>query len=147
MAGEAKFSARAMAEARITVDGHDTDAESLWDWLRDEPELRGRLRTRSAPTPDKTMGVPIELVVVLATATTAVVSALARSVSTWLVQRRSDLTVKVTGPDGRKISVSSRRVADPEQLLRAVLEPITPEPINGTYPLETSRKPDTTGEW
>lgn len=147
MAGEAEFSAGAMAEARITVDGHDRDAESLWDWLRDEPELRGRLRTRSAPTPDETMGVPIELVVVLAAATPAVAAALARSVSIWLVQRRSDLTIKVTGPDGRQISVSSRRVADPEQLLRAVLEPVAPELINGTYPPETGRKPDTTGEW
>jgi hypothetical protein len=53
-------------------------------------------------------------------------TALARSLSVWLVQRRSDLTVKVTGPGGRQVSVSARRVADPEQLLRAVLEPATP---------------------
>lgn len=92
------------------------------------------------------MGAPIELVVVLATVTTAVTSALARSLSTWLVQRRSDLTVTVTGPDGRQVSVSSRRVADPEKLLRAVLEPVAPEPLDGPTPPETDREPDTAGE-
>jgi Effector Associated Constant Component 1 len=136
----------AMAEARITVEGQDTDAESLRDWLRHEPELRGRLRTRSVPTPDGAMGAPIELVVVLATATIPVASALARSLSTWLVQRRSDLTVTVTGPDGRQISLSSRRIADPEKLLRAVLEPVLPEPIDGPTPPETGRESDTAGE-
>lgn len=124
MAGEGELDhSETVAEERIAVDGHDTDTESLWDWLRHEPELRGRLRTRSVPTPDEAMGTPIELVVILATATVPVASALARSISTWLIQRRSDLTVTVTGPDGRQVSVSSRRVVDPEKLLRAVLDP------------------------
>lgn len=139
MAGEAEFSVKAVAEARIAVYGHETDAESLWHWLRDEPELCGRLRVGSAPTSAQTMGVPIELVVVLATAATAVVSALARSVSTWLVQSRADVIVKVTGPDGRQVSVSARRIADPETLLRAVLDGTDHPPVTG-------REPDTTGE-
>lgn len=121
-------------QATITVEGQDTDAESLWDWLRHEPELRGRLRARSAPTEHEAMGAPIELVVVLATTTTAVASALARSLSTWLVQRRSDLTVTVTGPDGHQVSVSSQRVADPEKLLRSVLEPARPEAAGKPMP-------------
>jgi hypothetical protein len=50
---------------------------------------------------------------------------LARSLSVWLVQRRGDLEVKVTGPDGRQVSVKARRV-DAEQLLRAVLESPAP---------------------
>jgi hypothetical protein len=147
MAGEGQpVHPEAMPEARITVDGNDTDAESLWDWLRHEPELRGRLHTGSVPAPDGAMGAPIELVVVLATAAVPVASALARSLSTWLVQRRSDLTVTVTGPDGRQVSVSSRRVADPEKLLRAVLEPVAPEPLDGPTLPETDREPDTAGE-
>jgi len=121
-------------QATITVEGRDVDAESLWDWLRREPELRGRLRARSAPAGHEAMGAPIELVVVLATATTAMASALARSVSTWLVQRRSDLTVTVTGLDGRQVSVSSQRVADPEKLLRTVLDPVVPELLDGPSP-------------
>jgi hypothetical protein len=133
-------------QARITVEGQDTDAESLWDWLRHEPELRGRLRACSASAPVDAMGAPIELVVVLATATTAVASALARSVSTWLVQRRSDLTVTVTGPDGRQVSVSGRRVADPEKLLRTVLDPAAPEPLDGPISAKTGSESDTAGE-
>jgi hypothetical protein len=62
-------------------------------------------------------------------ASAGVMTALARSLSVWLVQRRSDLTVNVTGPDGRQVSVSARRVTDPEQILRAVLEPATPESV------------------
>jgi hypothetical protein len=92
------------------------------------------------------MGAPIELVVILATATTATVPALARSLSTWLVQRRSDLTVTVTGPNGRQVSVSSRRVADPEKLLRAVLDPVTPEPLDGPTPPKTGSEPATAEE-
>jgi hypothetical protein len=137
---------KAMTEARITVEGHDRDAESLWDWLCHEPELRGRLRRRSAPTPDEAMGAPIELVVILATATVPVASALTRSLSTWLIQRRSDLTVTVTGPDGRQVSVSSRRITDPEKLLRAVLDPVTLESIDGPTSPKTGSEPDTAGE-
>jgi hypothetical protein len=114
-------------EARIVVEGRDIDTESLWDWLRHEPELRGRLRAASAPTSAEAMGAPMELVVLLATTTVPVAAALARSLSTWLVQRRSDLTVKVTGPDGRQVALTAKRVADPEKLLREVLEaPVRP---------------------
>jgi hypothetical protein len=66
-----------------------------------------------------------------------VMVALARSLSVWLVQRRSDLTVTVTGPDGRQVSVSAQRVGDPEQLLRAVLEPASPQAA-----AETAAQPD-----
>lgn len=130
----------ARAEARITVEGQETDTASLWDWLRHEPELRGRLRASGTQVSEEAMGVPIELVVVLATTTVPVASALARSLSTWLVQRRSDLTVTVTGPDGRQVSVSSRRVADPEKLLRMVLEPSEPDPSGEVVPSDTGRE-------
>ena len=133
----------AMRVARIAVEGQNRDMESLWEWLRHDTELRGRLRTRSIRPADDAMGAPIELVVVLATATTAVTSALARSLSTWLVQRRSDLTVKVTGPDGRQVYVSSRRVADPERLLRTVLDPAEPEPIDQPTSPETGGESNT----
>jgi hypothetical protein len=52
----------------------------------------------------------------------AVWAAPARPLSVWLVQRRSDVTITVTGPDRRKVSVSAKRVADAEQILRSVLE-------------------------
>ncbi len=113
------------------MDGRDADRESLWDWLRNEPELRGRLQLSAAPTPTpgEAMGAPTDLVVQVSAALAgagAVWAALARSLSVWLVQRRSDLTITVTGPEGRKVSVSAKRVADPEQILRSVLETTTP---------------------
>jgi hypothetical protein len=116
-------------EVRIAVDGRDTDAEALWDWLRNEPELRGRLRADSAPTPEDAMGASTELVVQAAATVAgagALWAALSRSLSVWLTQRRSDITVKVTGPDGRQVSLNAKRVADPEKLLREVLNALTP---------------------
>ena len=115
-------------QARIAVDGRDADRESLCDWLRNEPELRGRLQLSAAPTPDGTMGAPTDLVVQVSAAlagASAIWAALAKSLSVWLVQRRSDLTITVTGPDGRKVSVSAKRAVDPEQILRRVLETTT----------------------
>jgi Effector Associated Constant Component 1 len=118
-------------QARILIEDGG-DVESLWEWLRQEPELRGRLTTASAPAPQGAMGAPIELVVALATTAGGVATVLARSLSTWLTererQRRSDVTIKVTGPGGRQVQVSARRVPDSEQLLRAVLESAAPDP-------------------
>jgi hypothetical protein len=107
--------------ARLTVDGVDSDVEALWDWLRNEQELRGRVRVGSAPAAPGTMGVPVEVVVTLGTATTTAATVLARSLSTWLKQRHSDVTVTVTGPDGRRAEVSVRRARDAEHVLRTVL--------------------------
>lgn len=50
------------------------------------------------------------------------VPALTRTLSMWLIQRRSDLVITVTGQDGQRVSVSARRVKEPEKLLRRVLE-------------------------
>jgi hypothetical protein len=48
MAGETQRAHPEMgAETKITVKGRDTDRESLWDWLRHEPELHGWLRAAS----------------------------------------------------------------------------------------------------
>ncbi|WP_373862559.1 effector-associated constant component EACC1 [Nocardia lijiangensis] len=118
------------SEARIIVEGQDADLESLRTWLRREPELRGKVRTVTGPVPTEAMGALAELAVALA-ATAPIATALARSIPPWLSQRTigrtADLTVTVTGPDGRKVSLSAKRVADPESLLREVLEsPDTP---------------------
>ncbi|MFC6016636.1 hypothetical protein ACFP2T_10530 [Plantactinospora solaniradicis] len=111
-------------EVRISVDGRDADFEALWEWLRSEPDIRGRLRLGSLPTPEGTMGSSTEVVVQAAAAMAgagALWAALSRSLAVWLTQRRSDITVTVTGPDGRKVSLNAKRVTDPENLLREVL--------------------------
>jgi hypothetical protein len=91
----------ALVEARIAVKGSDRDRESLLEWLRREPELRGHVRLSSSATPAEAMGVPADVVVVQAGAALAgagaMWAALARSLTVWLSQRRCDLTVRVTG--------------------------------------------------
>lgn len=115
---------------KIVVDGSDVAAEfeSLWEWLRHEQKLRGRLRIDHAPVPDSAMGLTMELAVVCAAACT---HALAGTLSTWLVQRRSDVEITVVGPNGHSLSMSARRatMAEQEKLLRQLLEGnISPKP-------------------
>ena len=111
-------------EVGIAVDGSAAEAAALWDWLRQEPELRGRLRFRPAPAPEGAMGSATELWVQGAVAVAgagALWAALARSLSVWLTQRRSDLTVRVTVPGGRQVYLNAKRVNDPQYLLREIL--------------------------
>lgn len=113
-----------MAEVRIAADEHDIDA--LRDWLRHEPHLQGRIRIDTAAAPDGAMGAPVELLVALTPPFAILIGALSR----WLIererQRRCDITIKVTGPDGRQVSVSARAMPNPEQALRAALDASSP---------------------
>lgn len=112
-----------VVQARIRVTG--TDAGVLGDWLRREPELRGRLSLSGRPSSTEDMGVGTDVVVqVAATVTGASVvwAALAKSLTVWLMQRRSDVKIEVIGPEGRKVSLDAKRVVDAEKLLRGVLE-------------------------
>lgn len=106
-------------DVRIAVTGDDLPA--LREWLNAEPEFRGRVRVADGVAASDEMGVATELVVAVGAAV-PVVSVLARTLATWLVQRRSDVTVTVTAPDGRKVSLNAKRVKDPERLIREVLD-------------------------
>ncbi|TDB87901.1 hypothetical protein E1264_13125 [Actinomadura sp. KC216] len=79
----------------------------------------------------------------LTTSAGATMTIVARSMSRWLIererQRRSDVVIKVTGPDGRQVSVSAKRVADAEDLLRMILEPVEPDP--GAKPAGEEQSP------
>jgi hypothetical protein len=127
-------------QARITIDGTDAEAAALWDWLRREPELRGHLHAGSTPLPE-TMGTGTEVVVQVAATLAgagAIWSALSRSLTAWLTQRRSDLRITVTGSDGRKVTLTASRVADAEAILRQVLPPETPV----TRPEQPATRPE-----
>jgi hypothetical protein len=109
----------------ITVDGSDADRAALQEWLERERALRGNLGVEVGALPGGAMGVPGELVVQVAATVAgagAVWAALARSVSVWLVQRRSDVSVTITGPSGRTVTVDAKRVPDAEQLIRAIAD-------------------------
>jgi hypothetical protein len=72
-------------EATIAVHGDKTAEESLWEWLRYEDGLRGRVKARPLPPLQGALGVSTELVVALASSGT--VSVLTLSLSTWLIAR------------------------------------------------------------
>lgn len=99
------------------------ELESLRDWLSRRPELS--VRTGSGGTSGEEMGGGADIVVQLAATAAgagALWAALAKSLSIWLTQRRSDVTVTIVGPDKRKVTVSAQRVEDVESLVRTVLE-------------------------
>jgi len=66
------------------------------------------------------MGALPELIAV-AIGSGGAVSVLARSLSTWLAQRKSDITLKVTGADGRVVELKAERIDEVDRLLREVL--------------------------
>lgn len=108
-----------MSDLRITVDGRDSDVESLRDWLRSEPQLRRDLRQDDTPAPGGAMGASTELIVGVISSGAATV--LARSLQVWLTQRRADVKLNVAGPQGRRIVLDAKRVPDAEHLLNTAL--------------------------
>jgi hypothetical protein len=111
-------------DVHVVVSNDNTGVElaSLQDWMRSDPDLRGRVRLTHLAARDETaMGVPVELVVALGSASTAVV-ALSRAVTTWIVQRRSDVSVTVTSPNGRNVTVDAKRIKADHELIRKLLE-------------------------
>lgn len=44
----------------------------------------------------------------------------ARSLTTWLVQRRADVKVTVQAPSGSRVEVDFKRASDPEQVIAEV---------------------------
>jgi hypothetical protein len=110
-------------QALIAVDGSDADAEAFWDWLNRERELRGHLASGTASPAPGTMGATTEFILELATiaaGASGVWSALAQSVSTWLVHRQrssqEDIKVTITMPNGQQITIDAKRAQDLEAL-------------------------------
>jgi Effector Associated Constant Component 1 len=108
-----------MVDLHITVDGQDSDVESLQDWLRSEPEFRGHIRQGEARGPDGAMGASPELIVGIISSGAA--TALVTSLQVWLTQRRADVKLNVAGPQGRKVILDAKRVPDAERLLNTAL--------------------------
>jgi hypothetical protein len=108
-------------DVTIVVDSRDArDLSDLFAWLGREDELRGKVRLQSRPLGPGEMGTLPELVAV-AIGSGGAASVLAGSLSTWLAHRKSDITLKVTGRDGRVVELKAQRVAEADGLLREVL--------------------------
>ncbi|QYN18875.1 hypothetical protein [Amycolatopsis sp. DSM 110486] len=115
------------SELHLVVRGHGEDSQlrALREWLLREDDLRGCLELRNRPVgPDQMGGVLDLLAVTLGTGGAGVV--LAQSLSTWLTQRRTDVTVTVKAQDGREVSVDVRRALDPQAVIREVASLVEP---------------------
>jgi hypothetical protein len=108
---------------RIQVlDGPDVASEvaSLWDWLRREPEFRGRIDLEQRAPAAGEMGAVAD-VLAIAVGSGGAATALLTSLSGWLGQRHAGVTVEVTGPGGRAVKVSGWRDGDVMSLVRELL--------------------------
>jgi hypothetical protein len=106
---------------RLGIAGPDAEdaLRDLNGWLANEDDLRGRLELRRKPiSPGQLGGVLDVLAVTLSSGGAGAV--LATSLTTWLTQRRADVSVTVTGPDDRKVTVDVHRAADPAEIIREV---------------------------
>ncbi|WP_234534772.1 effector-associated constant component EACC1 [Streptomyces shenzhenensis] len=115
-------SARCTLRLQVSAEpGVETEAHlmSLRDWLAAEEALRGRVELLARPPQPGQMGAALDVLAV-ALGSGGAGAVLARSLSTWLVQRRADVTVRVSRSDGREVTVEVRRTSDPQAVLGAV---------------------------
>ncbi|MFG2129296.1 hypothetical protein ACGFNV_16055 [Streptomyces sp. NPDC048751] len=107
---------RVSAEPGVEAEKH---LVSLRDWLAAEEALRGRVELLARTPHPGQMGAALDVLAV-ALGSGGAGAVLARSLSTWLVQRRADVTVHVSRGDGREITVEVRRTSDPQAVIGAV---------------------------
>jgi Effector Associated Constant Component 1 len=95
-------------EAVISIPdpGAGVDLYGAREWLSREPEFRGRLRLVNAqPSPDE-MGTLIDVLSVSLSGGGAL-TVLAGSLTVWLQQKRSTLSVRLTASDGTSMEISA----------------------------------------
>ncbi|MGW5370611.1 effector-associated constant component EACC1 [Streptomyces sp. NPDC004009] len=92
---------------------------SLRDWLAGEEVLRGRVELLARTPQPGQMGAALDVLAV-ALGSGGAGAVLARSLSTWLVQRRADVTVRMSRGDGREVTVEVRRTSDAQAVIGAV---------------------------
>ncbi|MFG2358346.1 hypothetical protein [Streptomyces sp. NPDC048521] len=104
------------AEPGVEAEAH---LVSLRDWLAAEEALRGRVELLAHTPQPGQMGAALDVLVV-ALGSGGAGAVLARSLSTWLVQRRADVTVRLSRGDGQEVTVEVRRTSDPQAVIGAV---------------------------
>ncbi|BDT96441.1 effector-associated constant component EACC1 [Nocardia sputorum] len=107
-----------LAHLRVVVGDYD-DLQSLRSWLRDEDALRGRVDlVRAAAAADRMGSLSDALIIALGAGGTLTV--LARAIPDWLL-RHKNVTIEITGPEGKSVTISATGVRDPRALIREVL--------------------------
>ncbi|MEV0712868.1 effector-associated constant component EACC1 [Nocardia aurea] len=82
----------------IRTDGSQDDLIQLLDWFAHDDALRGHVHPRPVLVRDEQMG-DLYDVLMVAVGTGGLAPALARSLTTWLAHRRSDITITVARDD------------------------------------------------
>ncbi|WP_280345954.1 effector-associated constant component EACC1 [Nocardia abscessus] len=110
----------------IHTDGGFEAAQQLLGWLRDEDALRGLVRLAPAPIREGDLGGIAEIVTVTLSGGVTV-TALARTLTTWLTHRRSDLSITITRKDGdASVKVTGKRL-DADTVLRRIQQLLGPD--------------------
>lgn len=107
-----------VAEVRI-VDGGDGELAALYEWLRGEDKLRGRIRAVRGPVGETELGPAVELLTVALGAGGAG-TVLASSLKTWLLTRRTAAKIVVESA-GRSVTVDVQNAGDVAPLLEQIL--------------------------
>jgi hypothetical protein len=98
-------------DVTISVAGREAVEElrSLFTWLAEEEEFRGRVRlVEAAPLPGTLGGWPEAVVVGLGQG--GAVTVLASAVIAWIRHRASEVTCTVNRPDGTSVELTATRV-------------------------------------
>ncbi|MGW1562776.1 effector-associated constant component EACC1 [Streptomyces sp. NPDC002144] len=117
-------SARGTVRLQVSAEpGVEADAHlvSLRDWLAAEDALRGRVELLARRPQPGQMGAALDVLAV-ALGSGGAGAVLARSLSTWLVQRRADVTVRMSRGDGREVTVEVYRTSDEQAVIGAVAQ-------------------------
>jgi hypothetical protein len=108
---------------RISIVDDHAELESLDNWLRRERELAGRVTFAAPSLREGELGALGEALVV-AVSSGGTASVLAASLKAWVsLPHRSDVRIKVQGPDGRVVEIAANRVSGErvDDLLRQAL--------------------------
>ncbi|WP_407654767.1 effector-associated constant component EACC1 [Actinomadura luzonensis] len=97
------------------------DLVSLTTWLQSQRELQGRIRPVTRPPDSEELGGAVDLLTVALGSGGALGMVLARALTTWLTNRRSDVSLTITTLTG-SVTVEAKRVSDPLPLLQEVLQ-------------------------
>ncbi|GEC06324.1 hypothetical protein SSP24_39790 [Streptomyces spinoverrucosus] len=129
-----------LAVATETADRASAATDDLYDWLRQDPELRGLVRRESpVGAPAGAMGAWSE-VLSLVLAPGGPTAAVGAAVVVWLQNRRGNQTVTINQPDGTQIVVTSEKVRGltaegtsdlAQRVAQALQQPPSPDTIEG----------------
>lgn len=100
-----------IAESTAAGHGVGEQTRSLFAWLAQEAELRGRLRLVEAePSPGALGSVPTELLVTLGPGGAGGV--LASAVIAWIRHRTSEVSCTFKRPDGTSVKLTGKRIRE-----------------------------------